>query len=503
MTAPSQPFPPGDYPVVVVGSGPGGLQLSYSLRRFGIRHALLSADPAPGGMFRRWPVFQRLLSWTKPYADGGPGSRLYERTDWNSLLAVESETAALQARHMDGSSYFPARNEMEANLVDFATRTGLEVRYGCTWRSTARIDDGSGNRFVLTTSDGEYRCRVAVLAVGVAEPYTPAIPGIELAHHYANVRAPQSYAGKRIFIIGKRNSGFELASGLLPWARSITLASPSPARMSVVTNSLVGVRARYVQPFEDHAIGGGCTILDAAVERIVAGDGGLTVELRTTSDGAALAVTADEVMNAAGFVTPLRDLPALGVATFGQSRLPAQTAWWESATAPGIFFAGTITQGAPSLSKFGQPPNSGAVQGHRYNARILARRLAETEFGIAPDHPSVPADQVADFLLDEATRGPDLWHQRGYLGRVLTASPESGIRDRGIVPLTAFLDERDGDGIALTIEADGTGAIYPMLYVRRRGRIQEHRLPPDIRANYETPEHRKALAPALAELGIG
>ena len=32
---PNRPFPPGDYPVVVVGSGPGGLQVSYSLRRLG------------------------------------------------------------------------------------------------------------------------------------------------------------------------------------------------------------------------------------------------------------------------------------------------------------------------------------------------------------------------------------------------------------------------------------------------------------------------------------
>jgi len=30
-------------------------------------HAVLSDDPAPGGMFRRWPVFQRMLSWTKPH----------------------------------------------------------------------------------------------------------------------------------------------------------------------------------------------------------------------------------------------------------------------------------------------------------------------------------------------------------------------------------------------------------------------------------------------------
>ena len=43
------------------------------------------------------------------------------------------------------------------------------------------------------------------------------------------------------FIAGKQNSGFELATGLLPWARQIVLASPSTARLSVDTRSLVGV----------------------------------------------------------------------------------------------------------------------------------------------------------------------------------------------------------------------------------------------------------------------
>jgi phytoene dehydrogenase-like protein len=48
----NEPFPPGDYPVVVVGSGPGGLQTSYCLSRLGVEHAVLSADDEPGGMFR-------------------------------------------------------------------------------------------------------------------------------------------------------------------------------------------------------------------------------------------------------------------------------------------------------------------------------------------------------------------------------------------------------------------------------------------------------------------
>jgi len=60
------------------------------------------------------------------------------------------------------------------------------------------------------------------------------------APHYADTRPAQSYADRRVFIIGKQNSGFELASGLLPWARRIILASPSTAKLSVNTRSWWG-----------------------------------------------------------------------------------------------------------------------------------------------------------------------------------------------------------------------------------------------------------------------
>ncbi|OGO57100.1 MAG: hypothetical protein A2V85_17985 [Chloroflexi bacterium RBG_16_72_14] len=500
MTPDPRPFPPGDYPVIVIGSGPGGLQVSYGLRRHGVPHAVLSADPSAGGMFRRWPFFQRLLSWTKPYAPEVRSAREYQRFDWNSLVAEEPELRSLQAEFMDGSSYFPSRPEMEANLAAFADRAGIEVRYGCRWEGTAREDGPDGTTYLLRTSDGEYRTRVLVLAVGVAEPWSPSPPGIEHARHYADTREASSYAGKRVFIIGKQNSGFELASGLAAWASQIVVCSPSPAKLSVQTRSLVGVRARYVQPFEDNFLGLGVSILDASIDGIAHAGDAYRVDLKRTDNGMSMSVEADEVIAATGFTCPLLDLPSLGVTTFGQAKLPAVTPMWESSTVPGIYFAGTISQAAQGLRKHGIPAYSGAVHGHRYNGLILARHIAETRFGVETPRPSLAEADVLGYLLREATCAPELWHQKAYLARVLSVSAGDGIRDEGILPLVHVLDAMDRDVIAMTVEADGTGAIYPVVYVHREGRTTEHPLPGHPLLDFATAEHRAALAGALGSI---
>jgi thioredoxin reductase len=486
-----KPFPPGRYPVVVVGSGPGSLQLSYSLARLGVEHAVISDSEAPGGMFRRWPVFQRMLSWTKPFTGIDRTSRAYERFDWNSLLADEEANRAVMPALMDGTSYFPSRPEMQRGLETFAERTGIQVRFGCRWESTRHEKE-----FILSTSDGEYRAPAVVFAVGVAEPYRPPIPGLEAVPHYGDFRPVETYKDRRVFIIGKQNSGFEIASGLLPWARQLILASPSSTKLSVVTHTLVGVRARYLQPYEDAALAGGVIILDTTIEEVQkAGD---TYRVRTKNPaGIEMLIEADDLIAATGFVCPLNDLPGLGVATFGQSRLPAQTPFWESATVPGIFFAGTITQGSAGLKKHGIPSNSGAVQGHRYNARVLARHLAETRCGVRLPRKTLKPADVVPLLQGELSLGPELWHQRSYLARVINLDPDQGITDEEIQPLANFVDSLGANAVAVTLESNGQGNPYPAVYLRKGGSISEHLMPPHPLLDFQGDDYRRQLEAIL------
>ena len=202
------------------------------------------------------------------------------------------------------------------------------------------------------------------------------------------------------------------------------LVSPSHAKLSVDTNSLVGVRARYVQPYEDNVLGGGVSILDAAIDRVERhADGALAVSLRRTDGGGDILVEADDVISATGFVAPLLDLPALGVATFGASCAAGReplVGEQDRARDLRRRDAGPGGEGpaAPRPARELRGGPWGALQ--RPGA---GRHIARTRFGIEPARPAIDRAHVVNWLATELADGPELFHQRGYLARLLTADP--------------------------------------------------------------------------------
>jgi thioredoxin reductase len=489
-----RPFPPGRYDVVVVGSGPGGLQTSHSLTSLGVGHAVLSQDEHPGGMFRRFPIFERLISWTKPDAPVPRTTREYQWYDHNSLAGESEGLRGLMPEFMDRAFDVPARAEMEAALAAFVERAGVQVRYGCRWTGTRRDDDDG---LVLETSDGDYSCRFAVFAVGVTEPWVPAIAGAELAAHYVDTRPPASYRDRRVVIIGKRNSGFEIGNGLLPWARKLVLVSPRPVQIGVLPHS--PLRLRYLQPYEEYVRGGaGTFVVDAAIVGIERSNGGLLVIAEGTTRPGRLEFEADDVILATGFQAPLQDLREVGVTTVLNDRIPALSPFFESISAPGIFFAGNVSMGSKGVRKHGVAPNSTSVNGFRYNARVLAHHLAD-RLGIERHSPRIEPEDLVAFLAVELSCAPELWIQKNFLARVVSFSGGEA-RDQGIVPLEHFLDSGGEDAVAAVIEMDPNAVIYPALYVRRDGRIVEHELPPHPVHAFNGGEYRRELDEILRPL---
>ena len=112
------------------------------------------------------------------------------------------------------------------------------------------------------------------------------------------------------------------------------------------------------------------------------------------------------------------------------------------------------------------------------------------------------ADELVPFLLAEASRGPELWHQRSYLARVVTVDSIHGISDQGFLPLAHFVDATgQPDAVAITLESNGRDDPYPALYIRRHGSVTEpHLMPPHKLLHFEDLEYSRQLSSDLSEL---
>jgi hypothetical protein len=128
---------------------------------------------------------------------------------------------------------------------------------------------------------------------------------------------------------------------------------------------------------------------------------------------------------------------------------------------------------------------------------VLARHLAETRFGSVTPRPALEPAEVVPYLLGELSRGPELWHQRSYLARVINIDRDRGITDEGILPLAHFIDAGQGDAVAVALESNGQGDPYPAVYLRRDAKMSEHLLAPHPLLQFEGPQYDRQLRDIL------
>lgn len=410
-----------EYDYLILGAGPAGLQAGYYLSRAGRRYRILEAGDSPGTFFKTLPRNRTLISINKLYT-GYEDREINLRWDWNSLLS-EGEGPWFTDY---SDRYFPHADRLVEYLRDYAEQHALDIRYGTRVERVSRDEEG----FVLVDSEGgSYRAPRLIVATGTSKPYVPPIPGIELAEGYADAPAdPRAYAGQHVLVLGKGNSGFEMAEQIMATAAVIHVASPDSLKFAWKTHHVGHLRALNNNLLDTYQLKCQNAVIDATVRRIGRRDDGRFAVQVTYSHagGEQEELLYDRVICCTGFrfdadIFDPGCRPALTI----QDRFPAQTACWESVNVPDLFFAGTLMQ-ARDFKK----TTSSFIHGFRYNIRTLHRLMEKRYHGRPLPYRTVEptVEGLTRAVVERVNRSSALWQQFGFLSDAIVVEEEGEAR---------------------------------------------------------------------------
>ncbi len=172
---------------IIVGAGPIGIEMAVALQSAGIDYIHLEAEMIGRTFYRLWPRNTRFLSAPDEISIAKVPA---ERTDQHRLLGEEYLTY----------------------LRNVAGQFGLKIRCYERVDRLEAIDEG----FLLETQRlegrGAYRAQAVILATGdMARPHRLGVPGEDLPHVQHGFEDPHAFFGRRVLIVGGRNSAVEAA----------------------------------------------------------------------------------------------------------------------------------------------------------------------------------------------------------------------------------------------------------------------------------------------------
>ena len=406
--------------VVIVGSGPGGLQLGYFLSRAGIDYIILERKSSAGSFYAKYPRRRDLISFNRVntlFDD----PRINLRFDWNSLL-----TDDFSFPFSDYSKkLYPKADDLVQYLNGFAEKYSLNIAYDTEVLDIRKSVHGG---YMLSLSTGQdLKCKNLVIASGFSKAYSPEIPGLELCDTYADVSTdPDSFENQRVLIIGKGNSAFEIADLALESCSLLHIASPNPITLAWKSRHPGHVRANHTRLLDSYQLKLLNGTLDCHILSIRKNPDGTYIALVSYvhADGETEELVYDQVINCAGFSFDSSLFADDSKPdTILDGKLPKITPFWESVNQPGIYFAGTLMQGRDFKRS-----SSAFIGGFRYNVRSLSKKLISDLKSQSFPYTLLPIESAHDLssrILDRCNTTSGLWAQFKYLCDVYIVNHDS------------------------------------------------------------------------------
>ena len=189
---------------VVIGGGQAGLSSSYHLKKRGIAHVLLDANPRPGGAWQhRWDA----LTMHDVH-------RVSDLPDDPIPDAADSERA---------NTFVPAYFTDYERTHDLPVVRPVQVR-------SVRDDDGL---LRIETDHGTWLSRTLINATGTwTRPFIPYYPGAETFGgeqlHTVDYPGPEHFRGKRVLVVGGGASAVQFLGALRPLTDTVWVTRREP-----------------------------------------------------------------------------------------------------------------------------------------------------------------------------------------------------------------------------------------------------------------------------------
>ncbi len=332
---------------VIIGGGPAGLAVAHSFQGAGLRYRLLEKGPIAHHI-AQYPTFMRFFSTNKNLEIAGfPLGISEEKPSRRDYLLYLTQFAQYHRLAVQTHTEVTGAARRADGLFEVGyTRTSIRPN------GSAPNNDGPSDGFLLSRS--------VVAAVGAwDQPRRLSVPGADLPKVHERFYETHEYVGKKVLVVGGRNSAVETA--LLLWRAGAEVSLCYRGR------EFNGVGLKYwLRPDIENRLANGEITghLGAHVSRIDR----YTVSIRG-GDGSTVEVANDFVLPMLGYDPPVDFLRRLGIALEAGTNRPGHDAATLETNVPGLFVAGVITNGNISGHVF--------IENSRHHGDLILKGLGK------------------------------------------------------------------------------------------------------------------------------